>query len=54
VAEQGGLALDRVGGARVRLARPPAAFREQIGAHVWIAGEPAGAVASYGIIRPRG
>jgi hypothetical protein len=39
-------------GRRHPLARPPAALRQQVGARVWITGDPAGAIASFGILRP--
>jgi hypothetical protein len=39
-------------GRRHPLARPPAPLRQQVGARVWITGDPAGAIGSFGILRP--
>lgn len=39
-------------GARVRISSPPPAFRSLDGARVWITGDPARGVASYGRIDP--
>jgi hypothetical protein len=48
-----GLALITADGRRHRLTRVPEALRAQVGARVWVSGEPPTEIASYGIIRPR-
>jgi hypothetical protein len=40
-------------GRRHPLARPPAPLREQVGARIWITGDPATTISSYGILRPK-
>ena len=39
-------------GARTRIVNPPPAFQGRDGARVWITGDPARGVASYGFIDP--
>jgi hypothetical protein len=40
-------------GRRHALARPPAPLRQHIGARIWITGDPAGAIGSFGVLRAR-
>jgi hypothetical protein len=54
VEERGSWFLVTADGGRHRLAAPPDALREQVGARVWVAGAAEGSVASFGVITPKG
>ncbi|MBI4540113.1 MAG: hypothetical protein HY704_11465 [Gemmatimonadetes bacterium] len=45
------LVLVTTDGARRRIRHPPAALRELVGAHVWIAGQPDAEPLAFGLIR---
>jgi hypothetical protein len=52
VQEGAGLALLLAGGARHKIASPPPALRNHVGARVWISGPPGAPPTAFGVILP--
>jgi nucleoside-diphosphate-sugar epimerase len=52
-AEGDRLVLVTDAGRRYPIARPPAPLREHVGARVWVTGDPATTIGSYGVLRPK-